>query len=188
MNKDLYSDNHPETSIKNTGYKNKQTSINTLKLIKNRSLRYQFDVINTMYNRAKYNKYLNQDMIEAMYVFAKWLNNYPNKKQNLDKKYKWLHLEQIIKYEHLIQEYDFDDITLKFYKKLKKISSVHELNYLLIDKQNPTYYDYNSYRIFMINKLMKKKDKYKLFKYNGNPTKYHLMMIMYGFSPVSNKI
>ena len=102
-NKELYSDNHPETTIKNTGYKNKLTAINTLKLIKKRSLRYQFDVINTMYNRAKYNNYLNEDMLEAMDIFAKWLNNYPIKKEKLDKKYKWLDLDKIIKYEYLIK-------------------------------------------------------------------------------------
>lgn len=188
MNKELYSDNHPETTIKNTGYKNKQTAINTIKLIKKRSLRYQFDVINTMYNRAKYNKYINENMLEAMDIFIKWLNNYPTKKQKLDEKYKWLDLHKIIKYDHQIKQYNFNQMTLKFYNVLKTISSFHKLNYLLIDNKNPSYYDYNSYRILMIDKLLEIRDKHTLFKQDGEPTKYHLIMMMYGYSPVPNKL
>ena len=36
----------------------------------------QFDVINTMYNRAKCHKYQTADMREAMKVYKKWLKLY----------------------------------------------------------------------------------------------------------------
>ena len=50
----LYEDNHPNESLKGTGYKDKISAINTVELVKKRSLKYQFDVINTMYYRAKH--------------------------------------------------------------------------------------------------------------------------------------
>ena len=85
MNKSLYQDNHPTTSLKGTGYKNKKKAIETLKLIKNKSLIYQFQVINTMYNRAKYHPYQTKDMIEAMKVFKVWLKKYLNNLKNRKK-------------------------------------------------------------------------------------------------------
>ena len=70
----LYNDLHPEKSLKNTGFKDSETAINTIKLVSKRSLRYQFDLINTMYNRAKYHPHQTVGMKEAMIVFEKWLH------------------------------------------------------------------------------------------------------------------
>jgi hypothetical protein len=86
----LYNDLHPDKSLKNTGFKDKSTAISTIKLVEKRSLRYQFDVINTMYNRAKYHPHITDDMKEAMSVFKKWLKNYSKLKKLEDKKYPWL--------------------------------------------------------------------------------------------------
>ena len=72
-NKSLYEDKHPETSTKGLGFRNKQKAIDTLKIIKNRDLTYQKQVVNTMYNRAKYHPYQTKDMKEAMKIFKKWL-------------------------------------------------------------------------------------------------------------------
>lgn len=72
----LYSDNHPDTSTRGLGYKDAQTALDTIKKIKNRNLVYQFQVINTMYNRAKYHPHQTIDMRKAMKVFKIWLDNY----------------------------------------------------------------------------------------------------------------
>lgn len=77
----LYNDFHPNKSLKSTGFKDSKTAFNTIKLVSKRSLRYQFDVINTMYNRAKYHQYRNKDMEDAMKIFAKWLKEYPKLKK-----------------------------------------------------------------------------------------------------------
>lgn len=73
MNKSLYEDKHPTTSTKGTGFKNKQKALNTLKIIKNRDIIYQKQVVLTMYNRAKYHPYQTKTMREAMKVFEEWL-------------------------------------------------------------------------------------------------------------------
>jgi hypothetical protein len=74
INTSLYEDNHPETSTKGLGFKDKEKAIETLKIIKNRDLTYQKQVVNTMYNRAKYHPHQTKDMREAMKVFKEWLN------------------------------------------------------------------------------------------------------------------
>ena len=73
----LYSDNNPNTTIKGFGYKDKKTAIATIKKIEKTKFNklYKWQVINTMYNRAKYHKHRTKDMEEAMKVFKKWLDN-----------------------------------------------------------------------------------------------------------------
>lgn len=73
INKSLYEDKHPESSTKGTGFKNKQKAIDTLEIIKNRDIIYQKQVVNTMYNRAKYHPNQTNDMKEAMKIFKDWL-------------------------------------------------------------------------------------------------------------------
>ena len=73
VNKSLYEDTHPKTSTKDTGFKDKQKALDTLKIIKNRNIIYQKQVVTTMYNRAKYHPYQTPSMREAMKIFSKWL-------------------------------------------------------------------------------------------------------------------
>lgn len=73
-NLSLYEDYKPETTIKNLGFKNKEKALYTINKIKNKNLKYQKSVINTMYNRAKYHPNRTKDMEEAMKVFKKWLH------------------------------------------------------------------------------------------------------------------
>ena len=75
-NKSLYEDKHPKSSTKGTGFKDKQKAIETLKIIKNRDIIYQKQVVNTMYNRAKYHPHQTDGMKEAMKIFNKWLVSY----------------------------------------------------------------------------------------------------------------
>lgn len=74
VNTSLYEDNHPKTSTRGTGFKDKQKAIDTLNIIKDRDLIYQKQVVTTMYNRAKYHPYQTESMREAMQVFDKWLH------------------------------------------------------------------------------------------------------------------
>ena len=76
INKSLYEDKHPKTSTKGTGFKNKQKALDTLEIIKNRDLTYQKQVVNTMYNRAKYHPYQTDNMKEAMKIFSIWLKKH----------------------------------------------------------------------------------------------------------------
>jgi len=76
LNKSLYEDKHPQSSTKGTGYKDKQKALDTLEIIKNRNLTYQKQVVNTMYNRAKYHPNQTKKMKEAMKIFYIWLKKH----------------------------------------------------------------------------------------------------------------
>ncbi len=73
INTSLYDDKHPQTSTKGTGFKDKQKALDTLEIIKDRNIIYQKQVVQTMYNRAKYHPYQTKSMRDAMKVFNKWL-------------------------------------------------------------------------------------------------------------------
>ena len=86
INKSLYEDNHQKTSTKGTGFKDKQKAIDTINIIKDKNITYQKQVINTMYNRAKYHPYQTEDMRDAMKIYEKWLKNNKKSSKKLSKK------------------------------------------------------------------------------------------------------
>ncbi len=197
---DLYNDLHPENSLKNTGFKNIATANNTIKIISKRSLKYQFDVINTMYNRAKYHPHITDDMKKAMSVFKKWLTIYPKLKREEDRKYPWLSLKIISKYEKIAEIYGVSEVArglkkgtrtdngfLAMYKKVD--GKANKLQYIPVKKNKPDGNDYYSYRINFINSRMgqikhaKSPLYYSEGKFKGLPTKQHIILIMHGYSP-----
>jgi hypothetical protein len=74
-NLSLYSDYHPDKSNHKVGFKDKDTAISTIKNIENKPLAYQYQVINTLYNRAKYHPHQTDKMRESMKIFKEWLDN-----------------------------------------------------------------------------------------------------------------
>ena len=76
VNKTLYNDDHLKTSTKGTGFKDKQKALDTLKIIKNRDMTYQKQVVTTMYNRAKYHPYQTPAMKDAMKIYDEWLKKH----------------------------------------------------------------------------------------------------------------
>merc|ERR1711991_999397 len=133
MSKNLYTDDNPEYTLKGTGFKDKKTALKTLNLIKKRCLLYQFQVINTMYNRAKYHPHLNDNMKEAMEVFKDWLDKNKNIKNKMkEEEFKYLKLDEVNFWEQLAEIYNVshvargikkatrtDDGFLTVYRKLK---------------------------------------------------------------------
>ena len=98
-NMSLYADYHPESSVKGFGYKNKKVALKTIRKlekmdkngelekkligsdkrivqqqINNKIRSYKLQVVNTMYNRAKFHKFRSNDMLEAMKVFNEYLD------------------------------------------------------------------------------------------------------------------
>lgn len=57
----LYTDDNPESTLHGTGFSSAETAERTIKLVSKRSRLYQFQVINTMYNRAKHVGYTRQE-------------------------------------------------------------------------------------------------------------------------------
>ena len=143
---DLYSNRHPNRTMKGTGFKDKKTALKTIEIIRYRSPTYQFNVINTMYNRAKYHPHQTSEMRDAMKVFSQWLKKY--KKPKI--KYAYMSKNDIIT----------SGIKSDFIEKLKEVNwKYYKLQYLPIGK-----YDYLSWRDMQIEKLLGKSKK-KLLEY-----------------------
>tara|TARA_B100000161_G_C33480663_1_gene382396 strand:+ start:34 stop:570 length:537 start_codon:yes stop_codon:yes gene_type:complete len=80
QNLSLYSDYNKKTTVPGLGFKNKEKALYTLNKIKNKSLKYQVNLVSTMIGRAKNHPYKNKDMEEAIKIFQKWLDNYNKNK------------------------------------------------------------------------------------------------------------
>ena len=139
-------------------------------------------------------------MQEAMSVFKKWLKNYSKMKTMEDKKYPWLTLKTISKYEKIAELYGVSQVArglkkgtrtdeefLKMYKKVG--GKAYKLQYIPVKKNRPEGNDYFSYRINFINSRMGqiKQAKTPLYytegKFKGLPTKQHIILIMHAYSP-----
>jgi len=165
---ELYSDLHPSTTLKGTGFKDEEKARKTIELIKCRSPKYQFDVINTMFHRAKYHPNQTIGMRNAMKIFKNWLKNY--KKEKI--KYPYLPF-------NIIQKFNIENDFIQSLEKTK--GKYYKLQYIPKGK-----YDQLSYRNYIIDKILKNNPKF--FTKNNKLTKTHLKLISYGYSPHPNKL
>ena len=81
----LYTDDNPESTLHGTGFADEAAAHRTLHLVRKRSITYQFQVINTMYHRAKHHPHPNARMQKAMDTFQEWLDEYQTKKEQVPK-------------------------------------------------------------------------------------------------------
>ena len=80
INLSLFSDYNPKTTTKGLGFKNKEKALYTINTIKNRSIKYQVNVIATMLGRAKNHPNKTRDMNDAIKLFSEWMKQYKRKK------------------------------------------------------------------------------------------------------------
>ena len=80
INLSLYSDYNPKTTTQGLGFKNKEKALYTIKTIKNRSIKYQLNVVATMLGRAKNHPNKTGDMEDAIKIFGDWIKKYKSKK------------------------------------------------------------------------------------------------------------
>jgi hypothetical protein len=69
VNIHLYSDDHPETTLKGTGFKDAETAQRILDLVKQKPRNRQVWTINAMYHRAKHHPSQTETMWEAMAIY-----------------------------------------------------------------------------------------------------------------------
>jgi hypothetical protein len=203
---ELYTDAHPKTTIKGTGYKDKETALKTLELIKDKPIKYQFLVVNVLYQRAKYHKNQTKTMIDAMKIFDKWLNNYKMQTAGgANKKLDYLPLDLVNAYEVLANYYNVslkarglekpttsDEGFLVVYRKIKGDGSLMKNIPCKKDKKNGVNWE-RKREIEVKGKLgqaktMKLDFFHKDGPLKGLPTVIHVNMIMWAYSPYANKL
>jgi hypothetical protein len=201
---ELYTNAHPKNTVKGTGYKDKKTALKTIKLIKNKPLKKQFLIINVLYQRAKYHKNQTKDMIEAMDIFKKWLDDYKSMKGGA-KKLPYLPLSLVNSYEKLADYYNIsrkarglekpstsDEGFLVVYRKVKGNEKLLKTMPCRKDKKNGVNWD-RKREVEILGKLGQAKSmKLDFFHKSGTlkglPTIIHTNMIMWAYSPYLNKL
>ena len=211
MNKELFSDKNPGTTVKGLGYQNKKKAEFTVKNMLNRDITYQFQVINTMYNRGletikrtKDNEKI-KDLKEGNIIFKKWLKDYKDKNRS-EEIYHYLPLEVVNKMEALADYYNIsrkarglekpvksDKGFLQIYREVK--GDIKKLRNYPVRKDLPEGQTWdrhrNNYckrRLSMIKNMKKPLLFHKEGNLKGLPTILHTNMIMWGYSPEKNKI
>lgn len=194
----LYSNYNPKTTLKGTGYSNKEKALKTLQLIKKKNKIYQKQVVQTMYYRAKYHKYKTKNMKEAEQIFKKWLN------QKGGHTFKFLDIKLIKKFYNLANEYKVSEVCrgikkpkttdkgfLEIYSKIK---NPIDLKNIPVRKNNPdgsNWYQTRENRLkAKIGQIKSQKIEYfhKKGDLKGLPTKMHVILIMWAYSPYEEKL
>jgi len=212
-NMELFNDRNPISTIHNTGFKDKETALKTLQLLKYRDIDYQFQVINTMFYRCKYviqktkDKEKIKKLRKAESVFLKWLKKYRKDKTprtKLLKKFSnYLDLKTVNNAEKLAKIYNISKKARGLEKSIKSDLGFLEvyrnvkgnkkmLRVTPIKKKIPLGQTWDKHRNnFCLRRMGMIKDKplYHLEgKYKGLPTKLHTNMIMWACSPEPEKI
>ena len=152
---ELYTDAHPKSTVKGTGYKDKETALKTLELIKEKPLNKQFLIVNVLYQRAKYHKHQTKSILEAMNVFEKWLKKHKKSMSGgRKKKLHYLSLELVNTYEKLAEYYNVsrkarglekpttsDEGFLVVYRKVKGNEKLMETIPCKSNKKNGIHWD-----------------------------------------------
>ena len=201
INKDLFSDNYPEFTVPNTGFKNEKTALNTIKLMKNRDITYQFQVINTMYHRGLVvikqtkDKKKQLDLKKGNQIFKKWIKEYHSKNRK-NEMWHYLKVDVINKMEALAEHYNIsrkarglekstksDKGFLEVYREVK--GNLKALRTYPIKKSKKNGQTWDRHRNDFCNRRynMIKSHNHKLYDNNGLPTKMHTNMIMWGCTP-----
>lgn len=202
---ELYTDKNPKTTIKGLGFKNKDKAIYTIDKIKNKSIIYQFQAINTMYYRAKHHPHRTKEMEDAMKIFKKWLDNYKKKHMKGGMKYNYLKYNIVQKFQKLAEYYNISKVArglekpkstdvgfLNIYKKYKK--NPEKLMLIPVREKNPNGAKWDKTRTNRLNAKLGQMKKMKIKLYHtegilkGLPTKMHTILIMWAYTPNEKKI
>ncbi len=197
-NLSLFSDYNKETTVPGLGFKDKEKALYTINKIKNKSIKYQVSLVNTMIGRAKNHPHQTKDMLEALKVFEKWLKDYKKNKKG-GGEYKFIDIKLVKHFDKLAQYYKISEVArgIKkaktsdkgFLEVFKKNSDSKKLKDIPIKLSNPdgaNWYDTRNNRLnAKLGQMNKMKLKYfhEEGKLKGLPTKMHTILIMWAYSP-----
>lgn len=156
-------------------------------LVSKRSLTYQWQTINTLYNRAKHHPNKTKDMEAAIGVFGKWLNETYKKQKAEQRTFKPLSKKAIESFlPDLKQAKAIDTTFAELYVKLeprKRLANV------LVNDKEPGEPDWDQTRLDALSKLVPDKNNEvgedDLWEDDGVPSQYHLSLICWAWSPLS---
>lgn len=191
----LFGTESNENTFQGGGFKDKEKAQETLRLLVGKDTTYQFQIINSMYNRAKviYKRTTDKDkrknLEEAIEVFEEWVDDY-KKRGRSKESFSYLPLETVEGYRDLAKHHGIQDFG--FLEAFKEVDG--DLKRLRNKKipDGSTTWDIHRNRNLKIIDTKISDDFLPLFETDepmrGLPTKEHVELILWGYSKEPTKV
>lgn len=203
----LFSNNHPETTVHGYGFDTPKHVKATLDDLHNRDITYQFQVVNTMCARAKEvlkrtsDPEKRKNIASGIKLLGAWLVDYKKRDRYAKESHIYLPVNTVNKLEPLAEFYNIsrkarglekpttsDEGFLKVYRRIKNIA---ELRTMPVKAAKPTGETWdkhrNNYIFRRLSMLKNAGSEYGLYHTSGPltglPTVLHVNMIMWAYSP-----
>jgi hypothetical protein len=194
----LFTDDNPSTTLAGTGFKDRQAAQRTLQLVGNRSLTYQYQVINTMCARARTHSHQTPAMREAAALFHEWMTiTYPLAKDSLRAGGGFkpvLPKEVLANLRGEMVDKGLTQNDLRFVDFYINLGRGLRLANQLVDPKKPGERDWDVERYQSLCRLVPEDKETiddwqysELWDDNKMPTTKHLKLIAWGWTPVSNR-
>lgn len=201
----LFGSETTETTFQGAGFKDKEKALETLQLLEGRDITFQFQVINSMFHRAKVIHKRTKDpekvrnLAEAMETFEKWLDDYRSHsraKENLT----YLPLDVVEAFQPLAERYgvktEVPGVQASFLKAYREADG--DLKKLRVQKVNPdddksiTWDVHRNKNLKPLVERIKGDGAPPLYrtedKLRGVPSREHVELVMWGYSPEATKL
>lgn len=182
-------------SFSGGGFKDKRKALETLQLLDGKDITYQYHVINSMYNRAKVILKRTKDeekvknLKEAVDVFDKWIADYKGHSRHKEN-FGYLTLDVVEAYQKLAKHHGIkDNGFLKAYKEVE--GDYKKLRNKKVADTEVTWDVHRNKALKPMSDNIKSKNEcmYETDEsLNGLPTKVHVEMILWGYSPDASKV
>lgn len=201
----LFGSETTETTFQGAGFKDKDKALETIQLLEGRDITFQFQIINSMYHRAKVILKRTKDpekvknLSEAIETFEEWIDDYKSHsraKENLT----YLPLDVVEAFEPLAERYKVSTEVPGVESNFLKIyrAAAGDLKKMRVAKVNPddeksiTWDVHRNKYLKPLVEKFKSGDGIALYraeeKVKGLPTKEHVEMVMWGYSPEVTKV
>lgn len=203
----LFSNNHPETTVHGYGFDTPKHAKSTLDDLENRDITYQFQVVNTMCARAKEVIKRTKDVdkqksiSESIKLFEHWLTDYKAKKRGTHENHVYVSPSMINKMEKLAEFYNIsrkarglekpttsDEGFLKVYRRIKNAAQLRTLPVKASNPYGETWDKHrNNYIFRRLSMLHNAGPNYGLYHTKGPlkdlPTILHVNLLMWAYTP-----
>ncbi|KAL1123396.1 hypothetical protein AAG570_002476 [Ranatra chinensis] len=191
----LFGTESNENTFQGAGFKDKEKAQETIRLLTGRDVTYQYQIINSMYNRAKVilrrttDKEKRKNLGEAIETFEAWIDDYKSHNRAKDN-FSYLPLEIVEAYKPLADHHGIEDTGfLQAYKDVE--GDLKNLRNKKIPDREVTWdVERNACLKPMSTKI--KEEFIQLYETDeplrGLPTKEHVEMIMWAYSGDMTKV
>lgn len=157
-------------------------------LVSKRSLTYQWQTINTLYNRAKHHPKKTKDIETAASVFGQWLKEtYPRQKAEQRIFKPLLSKKAVESFLPALKETKGLDTT--FAEMYVDLEARKRLANVLVNDKEPGEPDWDKTRVDRLSELVPNENNNveddQLWTEDGHPSEYHLGLVAWAWSPVS---